>query len=133
MIRRTILTTLLALTAFAGGSTAFAGDSTVSSRGTTASQLQPDQLLPELAESDIEIIRNIVRVELTDKESGTEVRWRNSETGNSGMVILRDISVAEGMECREVTHILRMAGESDTQAYNLSYCLQSDGTWMYLF
>ena len=109
---------LLAITTFAGGSIVFSQEASA------------QFLLPELTASDIEIIRNIVRVELTDKEPGTEVRWENSETENSGIVILRGASAMEGMECRDVTHIFRMAGEADRRNYNLTTCLQSDGTWI---
>ncbi len=116
-IKRTILILLFAIVAFAGGSSIFGGEASA-------------QILPELSESEIEMIRNIVQVELTGKEPGTEIPWNYSETGNSGVVILRGISVMEGMDCRDVTHILMMAGEADRRNYNLTTCLQSDGTWI---
>ena len=124
---------VLAVSVFAGNGTAKAEESSVSNRGTTAGQLQPDQFLPELSKSELETVRNIVRVELTDAEPGTEVEWAHSDTGNSGVVILRSVTITEDMECREVTHVIRMAGGSDTQAYMLSSCLRPDGTWMYVF
>lgn len=127
------LTSLVAISVLVVGNISFAADNTVSNRGVRAGELAASELLPDLSESDIAIVRNIVRVELTDKEIGTVVPWENSESGNSGLIILQGTSTMEDMACREITYVLSLVGESDRKAYNLNNCLRPDGTWMYLF
>lgn len=132
-IGKTILTVLLVAGVYTSANPASAADNTAPNRGVTAGELGADQLLPALSESDIAIIRNIVRVEMTNKEPGTVVPWENSESGNSGLIILRGTPAIEDMACREVTYVLSMAGEDDSQAYFLTSCLRPDGIWMNVF
>ncbi len=133
MFGKIVLTSLSALGVCALANPSSAADNVAPNRGIRAGELGVDQLLPDLSESDIAIIRNIVRVEMTDKEPGTVMPWENSESGNSGLIILQAAPTIEGMACREITYVLSMAGESDSQAYNLTSCLRTDGTWMNVF
>ena len=128
-----VFISLLAFNLFALPIPSLAADNTVAGQAMTAGALPADQLPSDLSESDFGIIRNIVRVELTDKEPGTVVPWDNSQSGNSGLVILQGTLTIENMACREVTYVLTIAGQTDSRAYNLNSCLRPDGSWMNLF
>ena len=87
----------------------------------------------KLSSSDLEIIRKLVRQDLTGKPKGTTLPWSNPQSQNSGSVTLLDSFPSQGRECRRVRYEVK---PGPTQAptvipatYVLTNCRLADGTW----
>ena len=86
-----------------------------------------------LTQSDLTIIRKIVREDFTGKPNGTTQSWKNPETKNSGTVTLLDHFESQGRDCRRVKYFIapganQPASENPT-TYVLTNCRLADGTW----
>jgi surface antigen len=87
----------------------------------------------KLSQSDIAIMRKIVREDFTDKPKGTSVPWQNPESGNSGTVTLLDRFPSKGRDCRRVRYLIKPGPSQPASVlpgdYVLTSCRLADGTW----
>ena len=87
----------------------------------------------QLTNSDIAIIRKIVREDLTGKPNGTTIAWSNPDSTNSGTVTLLDRFRAQGRDCRRVRYEVKpgpkQAASLRPSSYVLTSCQLADGTW----
>ena len=85
--------------------------------------------LPPLTDVDMELAKQAARVDLEGKPEGTSLGWKNDKSGNSGSVVLLRRFENAGRECRRLQHIINIRGEKDTRHYEVTICLQEDGSW----
>lgn len=85
-------------------------------------------VLPPLQDSDITIIQQKTRVELTDKPVGTVLDWTNPATKTSGSVTLVDRFWKEGRECRRIRHYIEIP-KMHPWSQEITMCKQMDGQW----
>jgi len=87
----------------------------------------------KLTNSDLLIIRKIVREEFTTKPNGTTVPWSNPESQNSGTVTLLDRFNSEGRDCRRVRYLVNPGPQQPpsviSATYVLTSCRLADGSW----
>ncbi len=87
----------------------------------------------KLSDSDLAIIRKIVREDFTAQPVGTTTPWSNPETHNSGTVTLLDRFQSKGRDCRRVRYVVKpgpMQPPSVIPAkYVLTSCREADGSW----
>jgi surface antigen len=86
---------------------------------------------PTLTDSDIAMVRPLVREGLTGKPVGTVLAWNNPESQNSGTVKLLKTFKSQGRECRRVQYVVKPGRQAaaEAQSYVLTNCRSSDGTW----
>jgi surface antigen len=87
-----------------------------------------------LTQSDITIVRKLVREGLTGKPNGTTLPWNNPQTSNSGTVtLLQTFPSSGGKQCRRVKYHVVDGGKNSLGIrpadYVLTNCLLPDGTW----
>jgi surface antigen len=85
--------------------------------------------LPPLTKADMELAQKAARVDMEGQPEGTALRWQNSESGNSGAVVLIRRYQSDGRECRRLQHHLKIKGEQDIRVLEVTICLQEDGSW----
>ena len=87
----------------------------------------------KLSESDLAIIRKIVREDFSTKPIGTTMPWSNPESQNSGTVTLLDRFPSKGRDCRRVRYVVKPGPTQPTKViganYVLTSCRQADGSW----
>src|SRR5690348_1021905 len=74
--------------------------------GAVAQYGRPLHTMVKLTDSDLVIVRKIVREDFTDKPSGTTIAWKNPESQNSGKVTLLDRFTSQGRDCRKVRYLV---------------------------
>jgi surface antigen len=88
---------------------------------------------PTLTQNDINIVRKLVRQDLTGKPNGTVLDWNNPETTNSGTVTLLRTFPSNGRDCRSVRYFIKPGskGPSGTRpaTYDLTSCRTAAGAW----
>ena len=89
--------------------------------------------LPKLSDSDLTIIRKIVREDLTGKPNGTTLPWANPQSTNSGTVTLLDRFPSQGRDCRRVKYFIQPGPSQPPSvisgSYVLTSCRLADGSW----
>src|SRR6185312_17049496 len=60
--------------------------------------------MPKLTQTDLGIIRKLVREDLATKPTGTTLSWSNPESSNSGAVTLVDRFPSSGRDCFRVKY-----------------------------
>ena len=87
----------------------------------------------KLTNSDLVIIRKIVREDFTTKPNGTTVPWSNPESQNSGTVTLLNRFNSEGRDCRRVRYVVNPGPQQPPSViaatYVLTSCRLADGSW----
>jgi surface antigen len=87
----------------------------------------------KLSNSDLVIIRKIVREDLTGKPNGTTIAWSNPDSTNSGTVTLLDRFRSEGRDCRRVRYKVKPGRKQPASVvpsdYMLTSCQLADGSW----
>jgi surface antigen len=88
---------------------------------------------PNLTQDDIEILRKVVREDLTGKPKGTTLPWSSPKSRNSGTVTLLNQFPSQGRDCRRVRYLIE-PGSSQPAAvksttYVLTSCRLPDGSW----
>lgn len=87
----------------------------------------------KLSDSDLAIIRKIVREDFSAKPIGTTMPWSNPESQNSGTVTLLDRFPSKGRDCRRVRYVVKPGPTQPTTAiggnYVLTTCREADGSW----
>ena len=58
--------------------------------------------------------------------------WENDQTGNGGIVLLKNSFNHEGMLCRRIEQQLKFRGQSDVRRFHLSYCRVGEQEWKIL-
>jgi surface antigen len=101
--------------------------------GASAQYGRTFQTMVKLSDSDLAIVRKIVREDLTGKPKGTTIPWRNPESQNSGTVTLVDSFASKGRDCRRVRYLVKPgptqpAGTIEG-SYVLTNCRLQDGSW----
>jgi surface antigen len=88
---------------------------------------------PNLTSEDIEMVRKLVREDLTGKPAGTTLPWQNPASHNSGTVTLIKQFPSQGRDCRRVKYAIKPgAGQPASvmpASYVLTTCRLPDGTW----
>lgn len=89
--------------------------------------------MPKLTQSDLGILRKLVREDLATKPIATTLAWNNAESSNSGTVTLVDRFVSSGRNCLRVKYEI-LPGVKATQSekpntYLLNNCRSADGSW----
>jgi len=79
-------------------------------------------------EQDWTLIRSAHAEALEYSPDGTETRWENPETGNSGSITLVNTTEDENGTCREA-RIVNHAGDASGDSTH-RFCRQADGGWM---
>lgn len=101
--------------------------------GAVAQYGRPLHTMVKLTDSDLVIVRKIVREDFTDKPSGTTIAWENPESQNSGKVTLLDRFTSQGRDCRKVRYLVEPGPKqppATTRAtYVLTSCRLADGSW----
>lgn len=101
--------------------------------GALAQYGRPLHTMVKLSDSDLVIIRKIVREDFTDKPSGTAIAWKNPESQNSGTVTLLDRFTSQGRDCRRVRYLVEPGPTEPpstiSATYVLTSCRLADGTW----
>jgi surface antigen len=87
-----------------------------------------DWLPSELSDSDLALMRETAREQLTGEPVGTTLEWRNPETGSEGTVTLRRRSQQDGHECRDLRHSVLVRGKDDW-VLDVRICEQAGGDW----
>lgn len=89
--------------------------------------------MPKLSDSDIAMVRKLVREDLTGKPNGTTLSWHNPQTDNSGTVTLLSTFTSTGRDCRRVRYVVNPGKNATPQekpgTYELNSCRSADGTW----
>ncbi|MBV8652498.1 MAG: hypothetical protein JO255_13615 [Alphaproteobacteria bacterium] len=87
--------------------------------------------IPSLTQSDLAIMRKLVREGLTGKPDGTTLSWSNPESQNSGTVQLLQTFPSQGRDCRRVQYVVKPGpnDEADVDSYVLTNCRLADGKW----
>lgn len=87
----------------------------------------------KLSSADIDIIRKVVREDLTGKPNGTTLPWSNPQSQNSGTVTLLGSFPSQGRDCRRVKYLINpgpgQLSSAKPAAYVLTNCRLEDGTW----
>jgi hypothetical protein len=87
----------------------------------------------KLTDSDIAIVRKIVREDFTGKPNGTTIPWKNPESHNYGTVTLLDRFQSQGRDCRRVRYLVKPGAKQPAEvipaSYVLTTCQLADGTW----
>ena len=101
--------------------------------GAVAQYGRPLHTMVKLSDSDLVIIRKIVREDFTDKPSGTTIAWKNPESENSGTVTLLDRFASAQRDCRRVKYLVKPGPKQPpstiSATYVLTSCRLADGTW----
>jgi len=103
--------------------------------GHAYAQLAPQRFrtMPKLTQSDLAIIRHLVRVDLTGKPNGTRLSWDNPDSTNSGTVRLLDTFVSRGRNCRRVEYVIKpgpkQPAATTSNTYVLVNCQLLNGAW----
>jgi len=89
--------------------------------------------MPKLTQSDLAMVRKLVREELTKKPAGTTLPWNNPDSSNSGTVTLVDDFMSQDRHCWRVQYAIK-PGEQQAAAvkpatYTLNNCQMPDGSW----
>jgi hypothetical protein len=87
--------------------------------------------IPALTQSDLAIMRKLVREGLAGKPDGTTLSWSNPESQNSGTVELLQAFSSQGRDCRRVRYVVKPGpnDEADVDSYVLTNCRRADGKW----
>lgn len=89
----------------------------------------------KLTDTDLAIIRKIVREDFTGKPNGTTMSWSNSESENSGTLTLLDHFQSKGRDCRRVKYFLKPGPKQPASVIPATYvmitCRFPDGTWKF--
>jgi surface antigen len=101
--------------------------------GAVAQYGRPLNTMVKLSDSDLRIVRKIVREDFNGKPKGTTIPWSNPESQNSGVVTLLDSFASSGRDCRRVRYLVKPgpsqpAGTIES-SYVLTTCRLADGTW----
>jgi 17 kDa outer membrane surface antigen len=87
----------------------------------------------KLTDTDLAIVRKIVREDLTDKPNGTTIPWKNPESQNSGTVTLLDRFPSQGRDCRRVKYLVKPGPTQPADVIPADYvsttCHLADGSW----
>jgi hypothetical protein len=91
------------------------------------------EAMPKLTQSDLSMIRKLVREELTKKPAGTTLPWKNPDSSNSGTVTLVNDFMSRDRHCWRVQYAIAR-GEQQPAAvkpatYTLNNCQMPDGSW----
>ena len=93
------------------------------------------QLLPTwesqitLTQQDMEMIHNALTNLIHGKPEGTVASWSNPASQNSRSVRLFKKLVRKGQQCEDIDYTVRSGAPVYTEHYDLTSCLQLDGTW----
>jgi len=89
--------------------------------------------MPKLSQSDLTMVRKLVREQLTTKPKGTTLPWNNPESTNSGTVTLIDSFASQGRKCWRVQYAIKpgekQPADVKPQSYTLNNCQMPDGSW----
>ena len=87
----------------------------------------------KLTDTDLVIIRKIVREDFAEKPFGTTQQWSNPESENSGTVTLLDRFASQGRDCRRVKYFVRPGAKQPSSVvpsqYVMTTCRLPDGSW----
>ena len=101
--------------------------------GAVAQFGRPLNSMVKLSDSDLAIVRKIVREDFTGKPKGTTIPWSNPESQNSGTVTLVDSFASKGRDCRRVRYLIKPGPTQPAgtikSSYVLTTCRLADGTW----
>jgi len=90
--------------------------------------LVSDDLATKLSRADQLALERATQTTLESVPIGTESRWNNAESGNSGTVTpTRTYQRASGQYCREFTQVIVLAGRREEMMGTA--CREPDGTW----
>jgi surface antigen len=86
-----------------------------------------------LTDSDIAMIRKLVREDLAGKPNGTTLSWNNPKSQNSGKVTLLDKFPSQGRGCLRVRYFIdpgpQQPASAQPSTYVITSCKLPDGTW----
>ena len=88
-----------------------------------------NEFLPQpLVRSDMEHMKEVSRVELTGKEPGTTLPWKNPETLLEGTVTLIKYFKIKENECREILHEVTFKNQQVID-FHATLCQGKEGRW----
>jgi hypothetical protein len=91
------------------------------------------EAMPKLTQSDLSMVRKLVRDELTKKPTGTTLPWKNPDSSNSGTVTLVDDFMSRDRHCWRVQYAItpgeQQPGAVKPATYTLNNCQMPDGSW----
>lgn len=86
-----------------------------------------------LTDSDIAMVRKLVREDLVSKPYGTTLSWNNPQSQNSGKVTLLDRFSSKGRGCVRVRYFIdpgpKQPASAQPTTYVITSCKLPDGTW----
>jgi len=89
--------------------------------------------MTKLSDTDLAMIRKIVREDFTGKPKGTTASWSNPESTNSGTVTLLDSFTSQSRDCRRVKYVVKPGPKQPPATvpatYVLTNCRNADGSW----
>jgi len=89
--------------------------------------------MTKLSDTDIALMRKIVREDFTGKPNGTTASWSNPESSNSGTLTLLNSFTSKGRDCRRVKYVVRPGPKQPAgtvpATYELTSCRNADGSW----
>lgn len=97
--------------------------------GAASGQMNPLRQL-ELTAGDIELVGATADRLYQAGEIGVAASWTNPESGNSGSVQILEIFEREGLPCRRVEHIIKIAKDPAPKRLVLASCRVPDGRWL---
>lgn len=85
----------------------------------------------EMTSADLTLV-NKSRDELLAAKSGQPTRrWKNPETGASGVTTLAGTFTKQGLPCREIRYDIEVKGKS--RRFIVPYCQVKNGSWKIAF
>jgi surface antigen len=99
--------------------------------GSAAGQMLPTwntQIV--LSKKDLALIHSVVTNQVHGEPVGTAAHWTNPISGNSGSVRLMKKLTRNDQRCEKIEYIVTSRRPTVyTETYDLTSCLQRDGTW----
>ena len=92
-------------------------------------QMNPLRQL-ELTSGDIEMLTAAANQLYDAGQIGVEASWSNAELGNAGTARILETFEREGLPCRRVEHMIKVAKDAVPKRVVLSTCRAPDGRWL---
>jgi surface antigen len=92
-------------------------------------QMNPLRQL-QLTAEDIELLTAAANHLYDAGQIGVEESWSNPQSGNAGTAEILETFEREGLPCRRVQHVVRIARDPVPKRVVLSSCRVADGRWL---
>jgi surface antigen len=92
-------------------------------------QMNPLRQL-ELTSADIELLTAAANRLYEAGQIGVEEAWSNPASGNSGTAEILETFERDGLPCRRIEHVIKIARDAVPKRVELATCRVADGRWL---